>query len=408
MRAYLHVILLTLFIISIQGCSSTEKKEESFSIETPQIETSTTSQSSDVSEVVVRGEPGAAIYVNGNKVGVVGDDGTATIELEIPQGDESTLQTLVLKDEAGNKSEPVVFTLNPQNTQTPDDNKQENNTSTDSNETNSSADDKNETIATDNNVTAPKPTPPPTTSVATLKSLKLTADKTTLNKDTNTTVNVMATFSDNTTKEVSKEVEWIMTPKNTLNIKNQNLKALQDGNITLEAKLGNILSNNLHVNVFWETNGHRLPPKPDETVNNSTLLGIDSNNNDVRDDVERWIYEEYKDKHPIHIDIAMQAGRAWQKVLEKPSKAKEIHDLVRAPASCQSYYMNYAEYFNEKNLIKKRIITKFFVDTIIFNTEERKRAFIQYDILLSGDSYKLPKPQDKKTQCDFNLKKYEE
>jgi len=53
--------------------------------------------------------------------------------------------------------------------------------------------------------------------------------------------------------------------------------------------------------------GHRLPPEPDTVVNNSTLLGIDVNNNGVRDDVERWIYETYKDKHPIHIDIAMQA-----------------------------------------------------------------------------------------------------
>ena len=55
-------------------------------------------------------------------------------------------------------------------------------------------------------------------------------------------------------------------------------------------------------------NGHTLPPEPDKALNDSTLLGIDSNNNGVRDDVERWIYITYKDKHPIHIDIAMQAG----------------------------------------------------------------------------------------------------
>jgi len=57
-------------------------------------------------------------------------------------------------------------------------------------------------------------------------------------------------------------------------------------------------------------NGHTLPPEPDKALNDSTLLDIDSNNNGVRDDVERWIYKTYRDKHPIHIDIAMQMGRA--------------------------------------------------------------------------------------------------
>ena len=58
-------------------------------------------------------------------------------------------------------------------------------------------------------------------------------------------------------------------------------------------------------------NGHTLPPEPDPAINNASLLGVDSNDNGVRDDVEIWIYKKYQDGHPIHIDIAMQAGRAW-------------------------------------------------------------------------------------------------
>ena len=79
-------------------------------------------------------------------------------------------------------------------------------------------------------------------------------------------------------------------------------------------KLALILLLLLTTNIYSETiHGHILPPKPDPKINNSTLLGIDSNNNGVRDDVERWIYKTYKDKHPIYIDIAMQAGRAYKK-----------------------------------------------------------------------------------------------
>lgn len=36
----------------------------------------------------------------------------------------------------------------------------------------------------------------------------------------------------------------------------------------------------------WVVDGHVLPPEPDPVLNNATLLGIDVNNNGVRDDVQ--------------------------------------------------------------------------------------------------------------------------
>lgn len=153
--------------------------------------------------------------------------------------------------------------------------------------------------------------------------------------------------------------------------------------------------------------GHCLPPEPDRKLNNATLLGIDSNNNGVRDDVERWIYKTYQEKYPVHMDIAMQAGRAWQKVLECPTKAKEIHDFVSAPMDCEFYYNNDAKYFNEPILVDKEINTKYFRRNIIFNTKERLEAFLQYDALLSGDTYTLPRSKEMKQLCDFNTSKYD-
>jgi hypothetical protein len=155
-------------------------------------------------------------------------------------------------------------------------------------------------------------------------------------------------------------------------------------------------------------NGHRLPPQPDETLNNSTLLGIDSNNNGVRDDVERWIYETYKEKHPVHIDIAMQAGRAYKQVLETPERAKEIHDEVRKPLHCQFYYESDAKYLNEPTLVTENILNEYFRSKIYFNTQERMEAYLQYDKLLSGGVYTLPTFEEEKAACDFNTSKYEE
>jgi hypothetical protein len=154
--------------------------------------------------------------------------------------------------------------------------------------------------------------------------------------------------------------------------------------------------------------GHQLPPEPDPVVNDSTLLGIDVNNNGVRDDVEIWILNKYKDKHPIHIDIAMQAARAYKKVLLMPEKAKEIHDEVDKAVYCQLYYRLNAKYFNEPLLLKDNVVNEFFRSKIYFNTQERMEAYLQYDKLLSGGSYTLLKIEERKAACDFNISKYEE
>ena len=163
----------------------------------------------------------------------------------------------------------------------------------------------------------------------------------------------------------------------------------------------------LTVSLFAETKEYKLPSEPDPKINNATLGGVDSNNNGVRDDVERWIYEEYKDKHPIYIDIAMQASRGYKLILQTPERAKEIHNEVRKARHCEYYYKYDASEFNEPILIKSDFNTKYLRNKIYFNTQERKDAYIQYDTLLSGDSYTLPNPQEEKDACDFNTSKYD-
>ena len=153
-------------------------------------------------------------------------------------------------------------------------------------------------------------------------------------------------------------------------------------------------------------NGHVLPPEPDPKVNNATLLGVDVNHNGVRDDVERWIYETYKDKHPIYIDIAMQAGRAYKLVLESPDRAKEIRLKVNGALFCGWYYQNDVEDLGKKVLVHERIDTS--VESKYFNTKVRKAIYWQYDSLLSGDSYALPRMKERKALCDFNTSKYDQ
>ncbi len=176
-----------------------------------------------------------------------------------------------------------------------------------------------------------------------IKSLKLTVEKTSLNKDENTTVKVMAIYSDGTSKEVTNEVNWIQKPKDTLIIRNAVLSSLKDIDTEIRATLPKQrkASNAVMLNLYWEVRNHRLPPEPDSIQNNATLEGIDSNNNGVRDDVERKIYEKYE--KALHVALLMDGAKILQKVttefVDKES-ALSIENNLGNASDCYIYGKN--------------------------------------------------------------------
>ncbi len=236
----------------------------------------------------------------------------------------------------------------------------------------------------------------------TIKSLTLSQPTQTPLKDANITLLI----KDDNGKEIKKDITFISIPKDAIvQYKNSNTLTLkEDTNIKLKAKYKGIISNEINLHVKWIVNGHTLPPMPDEKLNNSTLLGIDINNNGVRDDVERWIYKEYKNLHPIHIDIAMQTARGYKKVLEMPERALEITDEVDGSLDCEIYYSDCVK----NPIIKKPIHGKYFRKKIYFNTKKRYRIYSEeYDRRLSGHTFTLPWCSEQKKYCDFDTSKYD-
>jgi hypothetical protein len=244
----------------------------------------------------------------------------------------------------------------------------------------------------------------------TLSSITLESNTTTVNVGERVQLSVMGTYSDGSSNVVDENITYTITPNNSTEMNGSVLIAKKDANVTVQATVGGVNSNSLNLAITWIVNGHVLPPEPDKILNDSTLLGIDVNDNGVRDDVERWIYKEYKDKHPIHIDIGMQIGRGYKLILQTPEKAKKIHNEVDAGLHCELYYRYCVDdvNINEKRLISENqsIDNKFFRKKVYFNT--RERVYIKYDTLLSGDSYTLPRCKKQKQFCDFNTSKYEE
>ena len=239
-----------------------------------------------------------------------------------------------------------------------------------------------------------------TTSSNPLKSIQLTISNTSLSIDTNTSLNAIATYEDNTSKDITDEVEWISSDSNATQISKRQLKAKQDKNIILQAKLNNITSNSVALEIYKNINGHRLPPEPNKALNDSTLLGIDLNDNGVRDDVERWIFEEYKE--PIVQAVAMQNARAFGIILVEPSRARETDKLMEAQTDCSAYYQLLAEDYNDTIVIPRG--TNLYKESrpLILNTRERNRAYYEYNQALSGGIYP-GRPWDTfKDSCDFN------
>jgi hypothetical protein len=146
--------------------------------------------------------------------------------------------------------------------------------------------------------------------------------------------------------------------------------------------------------------GHVLPPEPDPAVNNSTLLGVDVNDNGVRDDVERWIYKTYD--HPIERAIFMQTARAYQIVIADPSKAKENVHVMHDSVDCESYWSMRAKREGEVFWIERYKDLENEIKPIQFNTAERFSSYEQYNHNLSGGVYSSSEPEEWKSKCDFN------
>ncbi|MEN8147815.1 MAG: Ig-like domain-containing protein, partial [Campylobacterota bacterium] len=218
---------------------------------------------------------------------------------------------------------------------------------------------------------------------------------------------------------------------------NGSLSALQEGITTVVATLQGVEAS-MELTVYKEMHGHRLPPEPDPAVNNATLLGVDSNNNGVRDDVERWIYTTYNTHipctkeivdetladgtvlrgvvkrtcedeavpyHQIVREIAMQGARAAQIIIQEPEKARETTKLMDAAQGCNTYFSNRAKSYNEPILLDHTILIDDDFNNIQFNTVQRARAYGKYNFTLSGGVYRMPSNKEMRQGCDFDVDK---
>jgi len=211
-------------------------------------------------------------------------------------------------------------------------------------------------------------------------------------------------------KKIKGKVSYISTEK-TITFKPQKLLEVGFYEIEIEGlKEKKIKEIKYRFYVPEVVNCYMLPVEPNAKINNSTLLGIDSNSNGIRDDVERYVIKRYaKDPEFPKTKMALAMKYAWasQKILENPTmeSSKYEDDAI----GCQYYWfdqkqkdinqriMDLAETDFQASIQENlkagqwRQKNKVFNDSEIkdnmYNTKERIEQYFSYNAALSGNIF---------------------
>lgn len=70
--------------------------------------------------------------------------------------------------------------------------------------------------------------------------------------------------------------------------------------------------------------GKNLPPVPDQKLNDSTIAGIDANNNGIRDDIEIAIFKKYPDSAKIRAALLQYAMALQMEMTQKIINAESV------------------------------------------------------------------------------------
>ena len=158
--------------------------------------------------------------------------------------------------------------------------------------------------------------------------------------------------------------------------------------VTLKGKPGGALT----IQVLAE-NGVALPPDPGEE-GKLTLLGIDSDGDGVRDDIQRYIYFTYPDDEKLRLGLTYYA-KEFQEVLADADdrEAAYNHAIKMARHGECLFYIKGRDSTNIRRAIRAEIL----------NTRERSIAYITYSDNLGSRVIRKTPINEWKDSCSFDV-----
>ncbi len=113
--------------------------------------------------------------------------------------------------------------------------------------------------------------------------------------------------------------------------------------------------------------GTNLPPVPDRKLNDSTIAGIDANNNYIRDDVELAIFEKYPNSAKIRA-AQLQYAQALQLELTKVYSSETLIPVIQKgdkAFNCFGYSLQDTSFYAAQEKASE-------IESIILNTKSRE------------------------------------
>ena len=148
----------------------------------------------------------------------------------------------------------------------------------------------------------------------------------------------------------------------------------------------------------------KAPPMPDEDENNKTILGIDTNKNGIRDDVEVYIHENFKGKDKYYermlaFQYAYYYNLKFSKSYENIKKVRNETRVLGMYTGCANYiYMKFVKNLKKTFLIDQEIVK---VKSLILNNKDRLTMNSSIDSLFSGTSAVMITGDQGKEFCLF-------
>jgi len=190
-----------------------------------------------------------------------------------------------------------------------------------------------------------------------------------------TQISIRATYEDNSTEDVTQKATY-SSDDSSVDVTKGTVTTNAEGSASVTVNYGGKTAK-VQVEVYEMIDGHLLPHEPQNP--DATLLGVDENNNSVRDDVERWIYKTEFTAHPeINRVVVMQEARFYQMALVDPlNKDDKVDNALVRFIDCYEYYTD------SRNIPLGKGGKPLSFDLIFkdkyFNTRERLKTYMDYN-----------------------------
>lgn len=136
-------------------------------------------------------------------------------------------------------------------------------------------------------------------------------------------------------------------------------------------------------------------PMPDSKKNDATVAGVDSDGDGIRDDIQRWINEEYASQPKVKMAVREIAMGRQLDLLSAGNKEQSIIVSKRVLDNDNCLYSILG--IDAGAIIVRELKSK------LLNTKDRLYAEMKANSNFSGQSYRLPStPEGEKALCAFN------